>query len=174
MDDHLHDSESRNDARRAAGGWWPRRRSAPGHHWGMALLRREVDRSRRHSHPLALVRLPVASARDLERAKGDVAGIVRTVDAVWVEPDAVMVLLPEADRTGAEGFLGRMRATASAFVVLDELRLACFPEDGLTADALHVAVRGGHRPPAPAREPRRAPAQGTAAADGAALLETVD
>jgi hypothetical protein len=149
----LSDGEDRRSRRRRRARWEP----APSGLSGNALLRHEVDRSRRHDHPLALVRLPVSDGQALTRAYREVAALKRSVDVVWVESRDVFVLLPEADRTGAKGFLARVRAAASPALALAEVRLACFPEDGLTPAALRQAVL--RRPVAPpvTREPLGAP-----------------
>jgi hypothetical protein len=129
---------------------------------GMAQLRAEVDRSRRHAHALALVRLPAAGARDLERARRAVAARVRTVDVVWTDARGVLVLLPECDRDGADGLLARLRAAVAPVVALDAIRVACFPADGLTADALYAAVAGARRAAPAQGEPLREPLLKTA------------
>jgi PelD GGDEF domain len=122
---------------------WRRRRRVPDAAWGMALLRREVDRSRRHAHPLALVRLETRAPGELERSLRDLERRVRSIDAVWAESRAVIVLLAESDRASAEGFLARLRAAAPAAVELDSARVACFPQDALTAESLRLALERG-------------------------------
>jgi PelD GGDEF domain len=176
MDDDRQNTEQ--DARQhpTARRWHLRRRMLPDGDWGRDLLRREVDRSRRHAHPLALVRLAAPGPRGVERAYRDVGRLVRSIDAVWAEPGAVLVLLPEADRTSAEGFLARVRASASEYVALDRVKMACFPADALTADALCAAVdEKGFR--SRVREPRGATAPTASAAtagDGSAVLGQVE
>jgi len=139
---------------------WRRRRRAPNAAWGMALLRREVDRSRRHAHPLALVRLETRGPGGLERALRDLERGVRSIDAVWAESRAVLVLLAESDRASAGGFLARIRAAAPAAVELDSARVACFPEDALTAESLRLALE--RRDGRGAARPDRLPADGSA------------
>src|SRR4051794_15406052 len=112
MDDDRQNTEQDAGQHPSARRWHLRRRMLPDGNWGRDLLRREVDRSRRHAHPLALLRLPAPGPRAVERAYRDVERLVRSIDAAWTESGAVLVLLPEADRTSAEGFLARVRASA--------------------------------------------------------------
>jgi hypothetical protein len=127
-----------------AGVWWRRSvvREDP---W--EALRREVDRSRRHHHPLTLLRLIAPPrGRDGRRRKlmATMQGLrraMRSVDSIWVDHDGIYMLLPESDRDAAHGLLGRLRDAASDAVPAgDAVRMACFPEDGLTANALRAAV----------------------------------
>jgi hypothetical protein len=125
-----------------AAGWRrPPLRDSP---W--ATLEREIDRSRRHRHTLALLRLSWPASDRAQRRKLS-AGVdalratVRSVDSVWVDHDGILVLLPESDRAGADGLLARVRATSPGLVDAGEVRVASFPQDGLTANALRAAVR---------------------------------
>lgn len=178
MDDDRQNTEQDAGQHPIARRWHLRRRMLPDGDWGRDLLRREVDRSRRHAHPLALLRLPAPGPRAVERAYRDVERLVRSIDAAWTESGAVLVLLPEADRTSAEGFLARVRASASEFVALDRVKMACFPADALTADALRAAVdEKRFRSRVPVREPRGATAPTASAAtagDGSAVLGQVE
>ncbi len=132
----------------------PRRR-APEDPW--AAVRREIDRSRRHAHQVALLRLaaPGRERHDrhaLTRMAGALGETLRGVDSVWVEHDAVFVLLPESGRAAAEGLLARLPAIAAA----TRVSLGCFPEDGLTANALRAAVARGDGAPHAVRADRAA------------------
>jgi hypothetical protein len=111
-------------------------------------LRHEVDRSRRHGHPAALVRIaPVTVASNDRRARRELNGIaqrlqglLRTIDCIWLQRDAVYVLLPEADRDAVEALMARLRRVAAGLLPAEGVAVACFPEDGLTANALRSAV----------------------------------
>lgn len=126
---------------RAAGGW--RRRPRAGEDpW--AVLWREVDRSRRHHHELVLVRLgpPARGRGDRRLVLGAAAALraaTRSVDVLWVADETIFMLLPESDRAAAEGLLRRVGGVI-ADLAPDGPRLACFPQDGLTANALRAAV----------------------------------
>jgi lipopolysaccharide/colanic/teichoic acid biosynthesis glycosyltransferase len=102
-------------------------------------LDRELERSRRHEHPLALVRL-AAPAGEVESMHACVRALVRGVDSVWPDGNGVVVLLPESDRDDAEALLGRLRAALPGKI--GGARIACFPADGLTAGALCDGVAG--------------------------------
>jgi hypothetical protein len=110
-------------------------------------LRREVDRSRRRDHPVTLVRVELEPARaelrarrELRQAARRVEGIVRTTDSVWTHGHAVYVLLPETDRDAAGALVSRLWLDMPDLLRLQELRMACFPWDGLTPNALRAAV----------------------------------
>jgi hypothetical protein len=138
-------------------GGWRRRPRAGDDPW--ELLYREVDRSRRHRHELVLVRLaPPARRRGerrvLELAASALRPAIRSVDVLWIADDAIFVLLPETDRAAAEGLLRRLEDRV-AKVAPDGARLACFPQDGLTANALRAAV--ARSMPGPTALPTRAP-----------------
>jgi hypothetical protein len=65
---------------------------------------------------------------------------VRTGDVAWSEGSALYVLLPETDRTGADAVVERFRRTARAVAGDADVRVASFPEQGLTDHALRAAV----------------------------------
>ncbi|MEA2340947.1 MAG: hypothetical protein QOG11_1024 [Solirubrobacteraceae bacterium] len=112
-------------------------------------LRHEVDRSRRHGHPAALVRIAPATAsasadrrarRELNGIAQRLQGLLRTIDCIWLQKDAVYVLLPEADRDSVEALIARLRRVAPGLLPAGGVTMACFPEDGLTANALRATV----------------------------------
>lgn len=141
-----------------------------------AVARREMERSRRYGHPLALVRIvaaPAARGEDsappapragrrlrAERAAraGRDAGAqlvaalrdtLRDIDSVWSDRRGVFMLLPESDVEAGRGLAQRLRAGDQPVLSGDDdVRIGAFPSDGLTLDALIAAVT---RPvPAPA------------------------
>jgi hypothetical protein len=118
----------------------------------LATLSAELDRSRRYERSFALIRVPRAASRGRgEEEVGRLASALRGVDRCWSADGSVWFLLPESTRTAGEGFLTRMRA-AFPDLLLDEARMACFPEDALTGGALLDAVRPRHSAvPPPAR-----------------------
>jgi hypothetical protein len=150
----------------------PRFPSTPEDPWGLA--RRELERSRRYGHPLALVRVvpitarhettaPAASSVRLGRrtragrAGRDAAAelvlglrdTLRDIDAVWTDRRGVFLLLPESDVEAGRSLVARLRGGEQPFLTAeDDVRVGAFPADGLTLDALIAAVT---RPvPAPA------------------------
>jgi hypothetical protein len=110
-------------------------------------LRREIDRSRRFDHGVTLMRAelpaPVNGRRGLRRQTQVLArlqGALRTIDSVWADGDAVYVLLPETEREAAELVVSRLWRELPQLLAFEELRMASFPADGLTAEALRTWV----------------------------------
>lgn len=67
---------------------------------------------------------------------------IRSADTAWVERGSVYVLLTESDREAALGLLARLGgAQLQALTSGDDVRVACFPQDGITANALRAVVR---------------------------------
>jgi hypothetical protein len=151
----------------------PRFPSTPEDPW--ALARRELERSRRYGHPLALVRIVPITARRGDapapttstvrlgrrgragRAGRDAAAelvlalrdTLRDIDAVWTDRRGVFLLLPESDVESGRSLVARLRGGERPFLTAeDDVRVGAFPADGLTLDSLIAAVT---RPvPAPA------------------------
>ena len=139
------------------------------------LARRELERSRRYGHPLALVRIvplqPMRPSADAEadaqprssrraraerfagRAAADLVlalrETLREIDAVWSDRRGVFMLLPESDVGAGHALVRRLRAGDRPLLTEeDDVRVGAFPADGLTLDAMIAAVT---RPvPAPA------------------------
>ena len=159
-----------SDEQSGIGGMGP---SASDDAW--VLARRELERSRRYGHPLALVRIvplqpmqtaldasPAAGARSSRRARADhfagraAADLVlalretlREIDAAWSDRRGVFMLLPESDAAAGHALVRRLRAGDRPLLTgEDDVRVGAFPADGLTLDAMIAAVT---RPvPAPA------------------------
>ena len=91
------------------------------------VLDRELNRSRRHAHPLALLRVRCST----DAGTRLIARLRTTDEAWWVRGDLVM-LLPETDRTGAEEVANRARELVGS----EDVRVALFPDDGLTGHTL--------------------------------------
>jgi len=124
------------------------------------VLAGEIDRSRRYRHRLTLVRLvpdessaaPVrregrpGHRRDIRRRDllAGLRAIVRSGDVAWADGGALFVLMPETDAAAAESFVVRARATLPQLADA-QVRLASFPEDGLTGQALRAAVTARER-----------------------------
>jgi hypothetical protein len=155
------------------------------------IARREMERSRRYGHPLALVRIVAAAgsrheepgprgrrrlrAERATRVGRDAAAqlvaalrdTVRELDTVWSDRRGVFMLLPESDVEAGRGLAQRLRAGDDPVLSAeDDVRIGAFPSDGLTLDALIAAVT---RPvPAPALPvgPRSGEEPGDAAVPG--------
>lgn len=127
------------------------------------LARRELERSRRYGHPLALVRIvplqpmrtrleagvdvdaPSSRRARADRAAADlVSGLretLREIDAVWSDRRGVFMLLPESDAASGHALVGRLRSGERPLLTgEDDVRVGAFPADGLTLDAMIAAV----------------------------------
>jgi hypothetical protein len=114
---------------------------------GWAEFRRELRRSRRSVRPMTLLRLPgpiraeAAETADLVGRSRRLHEHLRLVDRTWVDDGSVYVLLPESPKAAADSLLGRLRSVAPD-IVAEDVRMATFPDDGLTSGALISAVHG--------------------------------
>lgn len=96
-------------------------------------LQRELNRSRRHVHALALVRFLCDAGQATQ-----VIGRLRSTDQAWWDRgNHLVVLLPETERDEAVRFVGRIHDLLPSTPV----QLAAFPDDGLTNGALLDALR---------------------------------
>jgi hypothetical protein len=138
----------------------------PGGHW--YALSREIDRCRRYCHPLSLLRVSPAGPPQPDPApaghrregrpgirrrdrRADLAAelrlVLRSGDEAWRHGAAVFVLAPETDAVAAQGMVARIRPIAVRVLGTPvDVRVAAFPEDGITGHALRRAIE--------AREPR--------------------
>src|SRR5512132_264070 len=124
-------------------------------------LCRELERSRRYRHAFTLSRVAPekAHATDiwvppsrrvgrprrrrhdaLEELAAALRACLRTGDVAWSEGSALYVLLPETDVIGADAVVERLRRAARAVARDADVRVASFPEQGLTDHALRAAV----------------------------------
>ncbi|HEU4673206.1 MAG TPA: hypothetical protein VFS32_09930 [Candidatus Limnocylindrales bacterium] len=117
------------------------------------VLPHELERARRHGHPLTLVRARPAAGLGVM----DMAARIRMLDHAWLERGEVMLLLGETDRAGADRLVGRLTAEG----LLSGPVVAAFPDDALTtggllarlaqgADVVHLAPSPEAPAPAPA------------------------
>ncbi len=112
---------------------------------GWAEFRREMRRARRGVRPLTLVRVPgpgpesTESTIDLIARSLQFGQHLRLVDRTWVDDGSIYVLLPESPRAAADILLGRLRAIAPELLAVG-VRIATFPDDGLTSGAIIAAV----------------------------------
>jgi hypothetical protein len=112
---------------------------------GWAEFRREMRRARRGVKALTILRVPYTD-RSLDdaslAARSEAVGShLRLVDRTWVDDGSIYVLLPESPRQAAESLLTRVRSAAPELLPAD-VRVATFPDDGLTSGAIIAAVHG--------------------------------
>lgn len=134
-------------------------------------LIREIERSRRYRHALTFIRIapgPSSHARlarlraarvtrhghrrrdPLDELAAELRGRLRTGDVAWSDGASLFVLLPETDASGADAMLMRFRRAAPVLAEDTDVRVASFPEHGLTHHALRAAVAQRSRMTAPA------------------------
>ena len=118
---------------------------------GWAALNGELARSRRHDRRFAIVAVPgdlwVAAGSDADhvveaglQAATAVQGLLRRPDVAWTDGSSLQVLLTDCDRQQADAFLERARASMPQLFADEKVRLAVFPDDGVTLGALLAAV----------------------------------
>ena len=128
---------------------------------GWAALHAELARSRRHDRRFAILTIPksVWSAPDSSpddgiaaglRAATDVHALLRRPDRAWINGSALHVLLTDCDRQQAWAFLQRARLGMPQLFANEGLRMAVFPDDGITLAAL-MATSGADMEAAPIR-----------------------
>jgi hypothetical protein len=113
-------------------------------------FRRELRRARRGGQPLTMLRIvgnelpddgPDGQS-DLGTRARRLGLHLRLVDRIWVDDTSIFVLLPDTSRSAADALIGRIRA-ASPSQLPAHIRIATFPENGLTSGALVAAVYDG-------------------------------
>jgi hypothetical protein len=117
---------------------------------GWSEFRRELRRARRGDQPLTMLRiagedLPSEGPdgrSDLGSRARRLARHLRLVDRTWVDEASIYVLLPETTRAAADALISRIRATSPGQLP-EHVRIATFPENGLTSGALIAAVNDG-------------------------------
>ncbi len=102
------------------------RRERPDH-----VLVAELERSRRHGHPLTLVAVRCSDTVGLE-----VVSRLRTTDRAWRAGSDLFVLLVETPRPGAAPFAERIEA----LVPREDVRWAAFPDDAVTSEGLFAVL----------------------------------
>ena len=108
---------------------------------GWEAFRLELNRARRFERPLALIRIPLRQdAAVSSNPVGKLRGFLRGIDRTWQAEGDVYVALPETTRRMAEALVARMAASVPELVERQEVGLASFPDDGLTAGALVAAA----------------------------------
>jgi hypothetical protein len=117
---------------------------------GWTEFRRELRRARRGSRPLTLLRiagdeLPKAGpggSLDLPTRSRRLGLQLRLVDRTWVDEGSIYVLLPDSPRSAADALVERIH-NETPDQLPERIRVATFPEDGLTSGAIIAAVFDG-------------------------------
>lgn len=106
----------------------------------------ELERARRYDHSFQLARLSPATSSG---PQGPPQIGVRRTDRAWRRGNDLYVLLPESDGTAGDGWVLRLQQQGVGESVV--VRIACFPQDGLTLGALldHLADPAAQRQPGP-------------------------
>jgi hypothetical protein len=115
---------------------------------GWHAFEQELARARRYERPLALIRapLPGVSSSPEPDVMTSINRSLRTVDTAWVDNDALWILATEADRDVANEVIERVVGVAPA-ILRDEIRVASFPSDALTAGALISSLQSDQPEP---------------------------
>ena len=107
-----------------------------------SAFERELARARRYKRSLALIRGPIPGGTRLtppHELLTRVGESLRAVDTVWVQDEALWLLIPEADHEVAARVAERLAATDA--IQPEAIRIASFPLDALTAGALISMVQ---------------------------------
>jgi hypothetical protein len=114
---------------------------------GWTAVYTELARSRRHDRRFTIVGIPEAAwapanADQLERADAGVTAatmlqtILRRSDRAWADGSMLYTLITDCDTQQSAGFMQRARATMPQLFRDTGLRVAVFPDDGITLGAL--------------------------------------
>jgi hypothetical protein len=114
---------------------------------GWHAFEHELSRARRYERPISLIRGPLPSPSEATAqldAMADINKSLRTVDTAWIDGGALWILATEADRNMADQLVERI--VGSTWLERDEVRIASFPDDALTAGALISMLQDAGRP----------------------------
>jgi hypothetical protein len=114
---------------------------------GWHAFEHELSRARRYERPIALIRGPLPSPTEATAqldAMADINKSLRTVDTAWIDGGALWILATEADRGMAEQLVDRIVSTT--WLEPEDVRIASFPADALTAGGLISLLQDNERP----------------------------
>jgi len=136
---------------------------------GWHAFEHELSRSRRYERPIALIKGPLPSPTEAPAnldVMADINKSLRSVDTAWIDGGALWILATEADHVVADQLVDRI--VGATWMNRDEVRIASFPEDALTAGGLIALLQGDQ--PRPIQLPVRTQLDGS---DAMALADQV-
>lgn len=119
---------------------------------GWAALNAELARSRRHDRRFVLIGIPdevwsPAGAGPADKAQAGLSaaatvhGILRRPDRAWADGSLLHLLLTDCDREHARAFLERATVTMPQLFSDERVKMAVFPDNGITLGALLATLR---------------------------------
>jgi hypothetical protein len=114
---------------------------------GWHAFENELSRARRYERPIALIRGPLPSPTEATAqldVMADINKSLRSVDTAWIDGGALWILATEADRSMADQLVDRIVETT--WLEREDVRIASFPDDALTAGGLISMLQDGGRP----------------------------
>ena len=131
---------------------------------GWRELARELERSRRHERPFAVIRLPAPGRDTNESAAWCVNTIerlqptIRQLDTIWASGGAVWLLMPESSNGEADQLLARIARIHHEARLAEAASVASFPVDAITGTGIRRLLE--ERRAAPIGETLTPPAAG--------------
>lgn len=97
---------------------------------------REIGRSRRYGGRVSLCWIEIDTPAPSGVVPTELAAALREWDKSWTFDNDALILMPHTDAAGADAALDRLLALAGSDRIQIETRVATFPDDAPTANAL--------------------------------------
>ncbi len=110
-----------------------------------AAVRRELNRARRHTIPLGLIRISGPRSVTLASVTAAMGDMSRETDLAWVAGGFGYLLLPDTARDGVLQVAGRLRHQVPDLTGA-RVDASVFPDDGITLGALVAALQQADAP----------------------------